>query len=224
MENNPSMALHRGHYTPSIRPADVHRPTLRSEFIKTLLREYRVMRTTHITEFLNYHFSEGFSEQTTLRRLRWLFDNREVLRIRNDPDSVLVAKGSLPKIYGLYNEANIALNERRDRASRVIPHALEVCNTMAFSVVRACRESQGHVRFVDAPDILASSGTAYAKAQAKPFTWPVEVFYRGHTKHYSLTPDRLFGTFSRGSHNGWYFVLEEDLSSEPNQRDYFSLS
>jgi hypothetical protein len=121
MERNLSMAIHRGHYTPSIRPGAFHRPTLRSEFIKTLLREYRAMRTTHITEFLNYHFNEAYSEQTTIRCLRWLFDNREVVRIRNDPDSALVAKGSLPKIYGLYNEANIALNERRDRASRRDP-------------------------------------------------------------------------------------------------------
>lgn len=217
------MAIHRGHYTPSLRPTDFHRPTPRSELIKKLLQEYRVMRTTHLTEFLRY-FNEATSEQRTVKCLRWLFDNREVVRLRNDPDAALLAKGSLPKIYGLYTEANIALNERRDRASRVIPHALEVCNSVAFAVVRACRESQGQIRFIDAPDILASMGAAHAKAMAKPYTWPVEVTYRGKTRTYNLTADRFFGTLTTATSKASFFALEEDRTTEPHQRNDFSLS
>jgi hypothetical protein len=218
-----SMPTRRSHYHASLLPGDFHRPTLRSELILFLLREYRLMRTTHLIEFLKY-FNEATSEQRTIRTLRWLFDNLEVLRIRNDPDSHLVAQGSLPKIYGLYTAANLALNERRDRASRVIPHALEICNTVSLGIVRACRESNGQLRFVDAPAILESMGTAQAKAMATPFTWPVEVTYRGHMRHYSLTPDRFFCTLASATLDASYFALEEDRSSIPNQRSLYSLS
>jgi hypothetical protein len=206
--------------------ASTHRMTPRGERILALLdarHGYRLLRSTHLIEFLKYYFSEDLSEQTSTRYLRWLADEKEILRITRDPDSHKVAKGSLPKIYGLYNEANVALNERKDKPSFVIPHALDVASTMA-GVARACRESQGAMRFIDAPDILRNWGTAQAKAAAKPYTWKVQVVYRGETHKCSITPDRLFATYFTALEHRWGFVLEEDRSSEPHERDDYAFN
>jgi hypothetical protein len=163
----------RDHYTPQPLPGVYHRMTPRAKRIISLFDErhgYRLLRSTHVIEFLKYYFEE-ISEQRTVRCLRWLMDERELLRIRHDPDSKTLAQGSLAKIYGKNTRRNQALNERRTKPSRVVPHELAVADTMAFNVVRACRESEGQIRFIDAPDILESSRTQQGKPRAKPFTW-----------------------------------------------------
>jgi hypothetical protein len=224
-EETLAMAPQRDHGSLNLR-AGTHRMTPRGERILALLDErhgYRLMRSTHLMEFLKYYFSEDLSEQTSTRYLRWLADEKEILRITRDPDSHKVAKGSLPKIYGLYNEANLALNERKDKPSFVIPHALEVTSTMA-GVARACRESQGAMRIIDAPDLLRSWGTAQAKAAAKPYTWKVQVVYRGETHTCSITPDRLFAIYFTALEHRWGLVLEEDRTTEPQQRDDYNFN
>jgi hypothetical protein len=227
--NEEAMALasHRDQTTPNPH-SGTHRLTPRGERIRALLdtrHGYRLMRSTHLIEFLKYHFSEDLSEQTTTRYLRWLTtDEKELLRITRDPDANSVTQGSLAKIYGLHNEANVGLNERQDKPSFVIPHALDVASTMAFGVVRACRESQGAMRFIDAPDILQSWGTVQAKAAAKPYTWPVQVVYRGETHKCNITPDRLFAIYFTALEHRWCFVLEEDRSTEPHERDDYAFN
>ncbi len=195
--------------------------TSRAEQILSLVDSYRLLRTTHIIELLKF-FNEDVSEQRIVRRLRWLMDEKMLLRIRHDPDSKTVAKGSLPKIYGKNIRRNKALNERRDRASLVVPHTLAVADTMVFGVVRACRESEGRVDFFDAPDILRHLGTAQVQAEAKPFTWPVCVTYRDVTHNCSLTPDRLFATSYPATSSASFYALEEDRTSEPLERHDFS--
>jgi hypothetical protein len=213
------MPARRSHYIPSPVSGINHRRTPRADRILSLLDSYRLLRTTHIIECLKY-FNESTSAQRTVKYLRWLMDERAVLRIRHDPDSRTVASGSLPKIYGRYDRANLALNERRDRASRVVPHTLAIADTMIFGVVRACRESMGSMQFRDAPEIVTRMGSDQVKTSAKPFTWPVDVTYREKTAKCSLTPDRLFGTVT--SEHTWFYVLEEDKSTEPHQRNDFS--
>src|SRR5687768_13707464 len=94
--------------------------------------------------------------------------------MRHDPDSKTLAQASLAKIYGKNTRRKQPLNERRTKPSRVVPHERAVAGTMAFNVVRACRESEGLVRFIDAPDILESSRTR----QGKPTTGVIAPFPR----------------------------------------------
>jgi hypothetical protein len=108
--------------------------------------------------------------------------------------------------------------------SLVVPHTLSVADTIAFGVVRACRQRKGQVHFIDAPDILREMGTPQVQAASKPFTWPVEVFYQDSTIKCSLTPDRLFATSFPAAGIAWFFALEEDRTSEPNQRNDFSFN
>lgn len=166
---------YRSHYKACPRPDENHRMTPRVARILALLDEYRLMRSTHINEFVNYFFNERYSEQTTTRWLRWLMDEGDVLRIRRDPDSKTVTQGSLHKIYGRNTRQNQALNERKNKPSLIVPHTLDVVSTIAFGVVRPCRESRGGLRFIDAPDIVQSRGSDQVKASAKPYTWPVQV-------------------------------------------------
>jgi hypothetical protein len=219
------MPQRRDHYTPKPLPNVYHRMTPRAERILSLFDDrhgYRLLRSTHVIEFLKYYFNEEISEQRTVRCLRWLMDERELLRIRYDPDSKTLAQGSLPKIYGKNTRRNQALNERRTKPSRVVPHELAVADTMAFNVVRPCRESEGRIRFIDAPDILQRSRTRNGKPPAKPFTWETQVTYRGKVIESSVTPDRLFGTMSAATSEAWFYALEEDRTTEPHQRDDFS--
>jgi hypothetical protein len=196
--------------------------TPRAERILSLVDSYRLLRTTHLMEFLKYSFNEEISEQRTVKCLRWLMDERKLVRIRHDPDSKTLAKGSLPKIYGKNIRRNQALNERRDRASRIVPHTLAVADTMGFGVVRPCRESEGRIRFIDAPDILDRLAVPEVRASAKPFTWPVRVAYRDATITCSLTPDRLFATYYPETSSVSFYALEEDRTTEPQQRNDFS--
>jgi hypothetical protein len=171
-----------------------------------------------------YYFKEDLSEQTTARYLRWLMDQKEVIRVRRDPESKTVPKGSLAKLYALNTPRNQALNARRDKPSVVIPHTLEVANTIVWGVVQPCRLSNGYMRFIDAPEILRSRGSAEAKASAKPFTWPVEVVYGNKTHKCSITPDRLFGVYFPARDMRWNFVLEEDRTTEPQERNNYSFN
>jgi hypothetical protein len=218
------MSTYRNHYTADPLPGVYQRMTPRAERILSLIDSYRLMRTTHIIEFLKYYFNEDLSEQHVLRTMRWLMDEKELIRIRHDPDAKTVAKGSLPKIYGKNIRRNQALNERRDTASLVVPHALDVASTMVFNVVRACRGSDGWMGFIDAPDILHHMASPQVQAGPKPFTWPVQVTYRDKTVNCSLTPDRIFATIIRATSQTFYYVLEEDRASEPQQRDDFSFA
>jgi hypothetical protein len=219
------MPKRRPHYAPHPLPDVHHRMTPRAERIISLFNErhgYRVLRSTHVIEFLKYHFSEDVSEQRIIRCLRWLMDTKALIRLRNDPFSNAVTMGSLPKLYSANSRRNRALNERHDRASRVIPHEIEIANSVVYGVVRVCRESQGRIRFVDAPDILRNMGTSQIQSMTKPYTWPVEVTYRGATIRSSLTPDRLFGVIFPETATANWLVLEEDLSTEVHQRNDYS--
>lgn len=113
---------------------------------------------------------------------------------------------------------------KRQDAYSLVPHELEIANSIVWGTVLPCRLSQGTMRFLDAPDILASRGSAEAKAATKPYTWPVEVVYR-NTKHKcSITPDRLFGIYFTALAQHWWFVLEEDRSTESQQRDDYAFN
>jgi hypothetical protein len=218
------MGTYRNHFDAKPLPGVTHRITPRARRIRELLDDrdgYRLLRTTHIVELLKYYFREDLSEQTTARYLRWLMDEGEVIRIRRDPDSKTVAEGSLPKIYGLNSPRNRALNERIKSPSYIIPHTLSIADTMVWGVVQPCRMSHGRARFIDAPEIVQSRGSAAAKAAAKPYTLPVEVVYRNKTYKCSLTPDRLFSVYFPARDMRWFFALEEDKSTEPHERgDY----
>jgi hypothetical protein len=219
------MPQHRDHFTTQPLPGAYHRMTPRMDRLLSLIDSYRLMRSTHAIEFLKYYFNEDLSEQQIVRSLRWLtIEEKELIRIRHDPDAKTVAKGSLPKIYGKNIRRNQALNERRHTANLVVPHALEVVSTMAFNVVRACRESNGRIRFYDAPDILQNMALSQVKAGPKPFTWPIQVTYRDTTVNCSLTPDRLFATLFSGTPGAAFYALEEDRASEPQQRNDFSFA
>jgi hypothetical protein len=243
----------------------VHRMTPRIHRILSLLDDsdgYRLLRSSHLHEFLKYYFTEDcrdqtpeyteYSEQTTARILHRLRIERKVLRVQSDPDRKTITTGSLCKIYGLNTPANKAIDERhlktatlhgnesdtegektsgkrkkkihQNKPNYIVPHCLEIANTMAFAVVRGCRLSGGQAKFLDAPDILKSRGTAQALAAARPFTWSVPVVYKGKTYTFNLTPDRLFALYFPAWANHWFFTLEEDCSSEPQRRNDFSFS
>jgi hypothetical protein len=219
------MPKRRPHYAPHPLPDMHHRMTPRAERIISLFDErhgYRVLRSTHVIEFLKYFIKPSTSAQRTVRCLRWLMDTKVLIRLRHDPFSNAVTEGSLPKLYAANNRRNRGLNERYDRASRMIPHEIEISNTIVYGVVRACQQSGGAVRFIDAPDILRNMGASQIQSTTKPYTWPVEVTYRGAAICSSLTPDRLFGTTFPGTAAGSWFALEEDLSTEAHQRNDYS--
>jgi hypothetical protein len=218
------MGHYRNHYDAKPLPGVNHRMTPRAAWIRDLLDEYRILRLTHVIELLRYYFKEDLSEQTTARYLRWLMDQKEVIRLRRDPDSKTVAKGSLAKLYALNTPRNQALNARRDRPSVVIPHTLEIANSTVWAVVQPCRMSNGYMHFIDAPEILRSRGSAEAKASATPFTWPVEVVYRNKTHKCSITPDRLFSVYFPARALHWFFLLEEDRTTEPHERNDYSFN
>ena len=100
------MGRYRNHYDAKPLPGDNHRMTERAEWIRDLLETYRILRLTHLIEFLKYYFKEYLNEQTTARYLRWLMDQKEVIRIRRDPESKTVPKGSLAKLYALNTPRN----------------------------------------------------------------------------------------------------------------------
>jgi hypothetical protein len=220
----------RSHYTPAPLPGVTYRMTPRATLVLSLLESYRLLRTTHIVELLRYYNNIdrlitkkediALSPQKTIRWLRCLMDDRHILRIRHDPDSKTVAQGSLPKIHGLNIPANEALNERRERANRIVPHTLAIADTIVFGVVKPCRESGGQIRFIDAPEIIRTMARPEIKTSAKPYTWPVPVMFNDQALRLSITPDWLFGTrFTyRDTGNVYFFALEEDLSSEPVER------
>jgi hypothetical protein len=191
--------------------------TTRAELILSLLDSYRLLRTPHILEFLKY-FEGQISDQKTLRLLRHLMDERRILRVRNDPYSKTVAKGSLPKIYGLPLRRNHSLNERREKVSAVVPHTLEIADTIVYGVVKPCRQSNGELQFIDTPEILTTMISEQTGRLSKPLTWKVkDAYFEGHKISLSTTPDRLFGVrlaYRKAPHNRWFFVLEEDRSSE----------
>jgi hypothetical protein len=147
-----------------------------------------------------------------------MMDERRILRVRNDPYSKTVPKGSLPKIYGLPDRRNHSLNERRDTASAVVPHTLEIADTIVYGVVKPCRESDGQLQFIDTPEILATMATERTQGLAKPLTWKIkEAYFHGDKIALSTTPDRLFGVrlnYRPDPRNTWFYVLEEDRSSE----------
>jgi hypothetical protein len=128
---------YRSHYKACPRPEDAYqRMTPRIERILALLDErhgYRLLRSDHIHEFVQYYFSEreytfrsqgterrgkGYSEQTTARILRWLMDEGVILRVRSDPDTKTITQGSLSKIYGWNNRKNQSIDERHIKIKR----------------------------------------------------------------------------------------------------------
>jgi hypothetical protein len=218
------MGRYRNHYDAKPLPGDNHRMTERAKWIGDLLNEYRILRLTHVIELLRYYFREDVSEQTTARYLRWLMDQKVVIRIRRDPDSKTVPKGSLAKLYALNTPRNQGLNARRDKPSVVIPHTLSVVDSVVWGIVQPCRMSNGSMRFIDAAEILRTRGSAEAKTSAKPYTWPVEVVYRNKIHKCSLTPDRLFSVYFPARDMRWHFVLEEDRTTEPQERNDYSFN
>jgi hypothetical protein len=248
------MSQWRTHYTPSPRGVVHRMtPRIdRIRALLDERHGYRLLRSNHINEFLKYYFNEAYSEQTTTRILRWLMDEGVILRVRSDPDTTTITQGSLCKIYGRNTPANKAIDERhltsattqvearesgggkqsRKRQNKkylnkphyIVPHALEVANTMAFAVARGCRLSAGQARLIDAPDLLKSQGTAQALAAVRPFTWNVPVVYKSKSYKFHLTPDRLFALYFPARAQHWFFALEEDLSTEVVRRHDLSFS
>jgi hypothetical protein len=197
-------------------PRGTFQMTERAECIMSLLGSFRLLRTTHILEFLHYHFGDNHSHQRTRRVLRLLHDHERVLRIRNDPLRDTVTHGSLPKIYGLNIRKNHALNERYDKASRVVPHTLSVADTIIFNVVRACRADKDTLRFMAHQEILNTLAPEHTRRIKKPLTWSVQTHFH-HTNHtFHITPDQLFIVENKDGKRA--FLLEEDLQSEPIQR------
>lgn len=204
-----------------------HRMTPRIERILALLDDregYRVLRSSHINEFVKYYFNESYNNQTTARCLRWMMDEGLVLRIRRDPDSKTVAQGSLAKIYSSNSSKNQALNERQGKPSLIVPHDLQIADSIVWGILHPCRLSQGAMRFIDAPAILESRGSNEAKASAKPYTWPVQVVYRDKMYKCTITPDRFFGTYFTALAHNWWFLLEQDRGTEPQQRSDYAFN
>jgi hypothetical protein len=206
----------RGHFTPEPSLGAGHRLTPRDEAILALLRSYRLMRTPHIVEHLRYTHPDGLSTQNLSRRLRTLMDAGHTIRVRNDPLAKAVARGSLSKIHALNIRRNQLLNERTTAAGQIVPHALSVSDTMAYSVVRACSANRRGLRFIDTDEILATMASEQTKKRAKPLTWKIKVHHQGKNLILANTPDRLFGVHpvNQKSANNSFFILEEDLSSE----------
>ena len=206
----------RSHFIPTPRAGAGHRLTARDQAILALLRSYRLMRTPHIVEHLLYTHPEGISAQNSSRRLRVLMDAGLTMRVRNDQQAKAVARGSLPKIHALNIRRNQLLNERTTAAGQIVPHALSVSETMAYSVVRACRATGGRLRLIDSDEILSTMASEQTKKRSKPLTWHVKVQHQQKRYILANTPDRLFGIHptNRKSSNSPFFVLEEDRSSE----------
>lgn len=217
MTNAPS------HVRPSRRKHYVAEPrgnfqmTERARLILSLLGPdgFRLLRTTHILELLRYYLGEN-SDQRTIRLLRMLHDHKHVIRIRNDPDSASIAHGSLDKIYGLLNRKNQALNERRDKASKVVPHALSTATSIIFNVIRPCRLSHGAFRYMDHEEILATLAPEQTRQARKPLTWSVQVHFQNGYRTVGITPDKLFIVHAPQRVAGrMAFVWEEDMKTEP---------
>jgi hypothetical protein len=206
----------RSHYTPA--PLAAHMIlTVRDDLIFSLLDEYRLLRPRHLAVFLEEKFGAHVSEQGLLRRLRTLMDWQYLLRIRNDPERATVAGGSLQKIYGRPERRNLALNERRETASRVIPHTLAVADTMA-DVVRACCDSAGHLRYLRTHEVDMTLAPSSTGQQATPVRWKMRVCAQGHWRTVGITPDKVFGVhyLTRPPERARsFFCLEEDLNTEP---------
>jgi hypothetical protein len=113
---------------------------------------------------------------------------------------------------------------KRQDAYSLVPHELGIAESIVWGALLPCRLSQGAMRFLDAPDILESRGSAEAKAAAKPYTWPVEVVYRNKTHKCSITPDRFFGIYLTALAHNWFFLLEQDRSTEPQNRDDYTFN
>jgi hypothetical protein len=175
-----------------------------------------MMRSPALVEHLRYRFPDGLSAQNVSRRFRVLMDAGLTIRVRFDPHAKAVARGSLAKIHALNTRRNQLLNERSRTVSQIVPHALSVTETMAYSVVRACRASSGRFRFIDSDDILATMATEQTKKRSKPMTWQVKIHHLNKSLILKITPDRMFGiqpTNSKSANNP-FFILEEDLSTE----------
>jgi hypothetical protein len=197
-------------------PRGNFRMTERVKLITSLLASFRLLRTGHILECLRYYLGDNNSDQRTVRLLRTLHDHKHVLRIQNDPDSASIAHGSLEKIYCLPHRRNQCLNERRETASKVIPHALAVADTTIFNVIRPCRESRGALRFIDHEEILATMAPEHTRQLQKPLSWSVRVHHQAAWQTVGITSDRLFIVKSESGRLA--FLLEEDMQSEPIQR------
>ena len=209
----------RKHYV--VEPRRAVHVTDRVEKIKHWLNTYRLLRSTHIVELLRCEYGESVSHQRTLRLLRALHDSGDLLRIRNDPHSARVIHGSLPKIYGLNDRKNQALNERRITAGLITPHTLSVASTMVYNVIRPCSKSY-NLKFVSQSDIIDSMPREQRRRGIKLLSWRIEVPYTNkgkvERKEIGITPDQIF--LIEGGQGRDAFLLEEDLGTEPiNAKD-----
>jgi hypothetical protein len=189
--------------------------TARAELIKSLIESNRFLRTTHIFELLKYQHGE-VSEQWTRRLLQALHNDRHILHIKHDPERPSLTRGSTPRIYGLNTRENRAVNERRDKTSRVVPHVLQIANTMVFNVIRPCAQYDD-LDFIDHKEILRTLAPARTAKAHKPLTWRVEAQLKGQPITLGTTPDKLF--MVKGATRRLAFLLEEDMGSEPVQRE-----
>jgi hypothetical protein len=230
----------RNHYTPDPRKT-----------VQLWERDLAILEAVHRYWFLTSRdiltLIDG-SPQHLLKRLRALMDGGYLMRIR-DPSPRAVNSGSRAKIYGITNLGadTLAAAERVPRGRinwtrrngevsdprtgigiKVVPHTLMVSSIM-IEIERATLNSNGVVRLIDEPEIVATIVPEKTRVSRRPFAWYVTVPYprrhrvggdgeievRRESRRVGVAPDRVFGLeFSARpeGQNRLFFMLEADRS------------
>jgi hypothetical protein len=232
----------RSHYTPD--PQKTVQLWERDLAILEAVHRYRFLTSRHILTLING------SSQHLLKRLRALMDGGYLMRIR-DPSPRTMNSGSRAKIYGITNfgadciaaaglipPRRINWTRRNGEVSdprtgigiKIVPHTLLVSSIMV-EIERATLNSNGVVRLIDEPEILATIVPEKTRASRRPFAWYVTVPYprrhrvgaegeievRRESRRVGVAPDRVFGLeFSERpeGQNRLFFMLEADRSGK----------
>jgi Replication-relaxation len=230
----------RSHYIP-----DPHKTVQiwdRDLAILEAVHRYRFLTSRHIMTLI-----DG-SPQHLLKRLRALMDGGFLMRLR-DPSPRMVNSGSRVKIYGITNlgadtlaaegivpRGRINWTQRNGEVSdprtgigvKIVPHTLLISDIL-IEIERATLNSNGAVRFIDEPEILATIVPEQTRLSRRPLAWHVTVPYpRRHrvggkvevhreTRRVGVAPDRVFGlefVHRPEGQNRLFFFLEADRSGK----------
>lgn len=232
----------RSHYTPD--PRKTIQLWERDLSILEAVHRYRFMTSHHLLTLI-----DG-SPQHLLKRLRALMDSGYLIRVR-DPSLRTVNSGSRAKIYGITNLGADSLatagvipprrinwtrrnsevsDPRTGIGAKIVPHILFV-TSIVVEIERCALDSNGAVRFIDEPEILATMVPEKTRANRRPFAWYVTVPYprrhrvgsdgevevRRESRRVGVAPDRVFGlelTHRPERQNRLFFFLEADRSGK----------
>ena len=235
----------RSHYTPD--PRKTVQLWERDLLILEAVHRYRFLTSRHILTLI------AGSSQHLLKRLRALMDGGYLMRIR-DPSPRTVNSGSRAKIYGITNLGAVSLDTagivprgrlnwtrrnaevsdpRTGIGAKVVPHTLMVSSIM-IEIERAALNSNGAVRLIDEPEILATIVPEKTRASRRPFAWHVTVPYprrhrmgsdgevevRRESRRVGVAPDRVFGlefAHRPEGQNRLFFCLEADRAGNGNR-------